>query len=183
AGLPDVMKAIPDVEDEEEVAVAIEQALREALVRHGEMREIEGMKLAEDLNMRGELIRTHLRSIEGRAPEVGKAYANKLKDRINELVGGTIEVPEERILLEAAIFADKASITEEIVRLDSHIEQLHRILGEGKSDGKKLDFLVQEMNREANTIGSKANDLEITGIMLEIKAEVEKIREQVQNIE
>ena len=94
-----------------------------------------------------------------------------------------VEVPDERILLEAAVFADKTNITEELVRLDSHISQLHQILGAAKSNGKKLDFLVQEMNREANTIGSKANDNDITGAVIEIKSEVEKIREQVQNIE
>jgi len=92
--------------------------------------------------------------------------------------------PEDRILLEAAIFADKCSITEELVRLDSHIIQLNSIITKSNQpDGKKLDFLVQEMNREANTIGSKANDIEITSKVLDIKSEIEKIREQVQNIE
>ena len=94
-----------------------------------------------------------------------------------------MEVPEDRIMLEAAIFADKANITEELVRLDSHMLQLKNIINGQKSEGKKLDFLVQEMNRETNTIGAKANDLKITQTMLEIKSEIEKIREQVQNIE
>ena len=105
-------------------------------------------------------------------------------DRISELLDGAAEIPEDRILTEAAIFADKANITEELVRLDSHMKQLKEILtGADGPVGKKLDFLVQEMNREANTIGSKANDLEITSWMLEAKSEIEKIREQVQNIE
>jgi len=107
-----------------------------------------------------------------------------MKDRIAELIGKDIAVPEERILLEAAIFADKSNITEELVRLDSHMVQLENIIHRSdKADGKKLDFLVQEMNREANTIGSKSNDMQITGVMLEIKSEIEKIREQIQNIE
>jgi uncharacterized protein (TIGR00255 family) len=147
------------------------------------MRVIEGQKLAEDLTMRGELIRKYVSEIEERAPEIVKEYKQKLHDRISELVEGMAEVPDERILLEAAVFADKTNITEELVRLDSHISQLHQILGAAKSNGKKLDFLVQEMNREANTIGSKANDNGITGAVIEIKSEVEKIREQVQNIE
>ena len=114
---------------------------------------------------------------------MGREYAVKLKARIEELLGGSIEVPEDRIMLEAAMFADKANITEELVRLGSHISQLRDFMNtDGEAVGKKIDFLVQEMNREANTIGSKANDTEITSIMLDIKAEIEKIREQVQNI-
>ena len=134
--------------------------------------------------MRGETIRMLAKKIEQRSPLVTKAYEEKLRERITELVGKNVAVPEDRILLEAAIFADKSSITEELVRLDSHTMQLKNILSNSNQpDGKKLDFLVQEMNREANTIGSKANDIEITNLMLEMKAEIEKIREQVQNIE
>lgn len=183
SGMPDVLKSIPDVENEEEVSDAIIEAVKTALDNHDKMRIVEGEKLKKDLEMRGDLIRDHVKEIEKKAPEVGKNYAAKLNDRIKELVGNSIEVPEDRVLLEAAIFADKANITEELVRLDSHIQQLHDILNADSSNGKKLDFLVQEMNREANTIGSKANDMDITNIMLEIKSEVEKIREQVQNIE
>ena len=104
---------------------------------------------------------------------------------MEELLDGVYEVPEERIALEAAIFADKANITEELVRLDSHVSQLREFLrtGGNVSIGKKIDFLIQEMNREANTIGSKSNDKDITSMMLDLKAEIEKIREQVQNIE
>lgn len=183
ANMPDVMKNAPDVEDEEEVTASIEEALRTAVHNLDQMRMTEGQKLAEDLTMRGELVRKYVRQIEERAPMVVKEYTQKLYDRINELVDGMVDIPDDRILLEAAVFADKTNITEELVRLDSHITQLHQILGAGKSSGKKLDFLVQEMNREANTIGSKANDGDITKVVLEVKSEVEKIREQVQNIE
>ena len=106
--------------------------------------------------MRGDIIRKILKEIEERAPFVSKEYTRKIKERIKELLEGNVTIPEDRILLEAAIFADKSNVTEEIVRLDSHIDQLKKIITESvQPDGKKLDFLVQEMNREANTIGSK----------------------------
>lgn len=184
AGLPDVMKAVPDVEDEEEITKCLETAVQSAAKHLDEMRIAEGEKLAEDLLARGKHIRELVDRIEERAPRVVEVYTEKLKARIKELIGSSATVPEDRILLEAAIFADKSNITEELVRLDSHILQLHSIISNSSQpDGKKLDFLVQEMNREANTIGSKANDMEITNVMLEIKSEIEKIREQVQNIE
>ena len=185
SSMPDVLKAIPDVEDEEEVTAVICESVKAAVSRLDEMRTTEGAKLAEDLLMRGELIREIVKKIEKRAPLVAEEYREKLEARIRELVEDKVDIPEDRILVEAAVFADKANITEELVRLDSHMIQLKAFLtesGEG-TVGKKLDFLVQEMNREANTIGSKANDLEITSLMLETKSEVEKIREQVQNIE
>ncbi len=182
--LPDVMKAVPDVENEEAIYKSLEIPVLEAAKKLDEMRTLEGAKLAEDIIKRGDFIRNYVKEIEERSPEVTKAYAEKLKDRIKELVGNNVTIPEDRILLEAAIFADKCSITEELVRLDSHIIQLNNIISKSNQpDGKKLDFLVQEMNREANTIGSKANDIEITNKVLEIKSEIEKIREQVQNIE
>jgi len=182
--LPDVMKAVPDVEDEEEIYKSLEIPVLEAAKKLDEMRTLEGAKLAEDIIKRGDYIRSRVKEIETRSPEVTRAYSEKLRDRIRELVGANVTVPEDRILVEAAIFADKCSITEELVRLDSHIIQLDRIItNSNQPDGKKLDFLVQEMNREANTIGSKANDIEITNKVLEIKSEIEKIREQVQNIE
>ena len=184
AGLPDVMKAVPDVEDEEEITRCLEASVQGAAKHLDEMRIAEGDKLAEDLLARGKHIRELVDQIEERAPRVVEVYTDKLKARIKELIGSSATVPEDRILLEAAIFADKSNITEELVRLDSHIQQLHSIISNSSQpDGKKLDFLVQEMNREANTIGSKANDMEITNVMLEIKSEIEKIREQVQNIE
>lgn len=184
ATLPDVMKAVPDVEDEEEICKAIQIPLEEAVKNLDNMRKVEGQKLSEDLLMRGGLIREFVKQIEERSPQVTEAYTEKLRERIKELIGNNVSIPEDRIMLEAAIFADKCSITEELVRLDSHMIQLGDIIGKSNQPtGKKLDFLVQEMNREANTIGSKANDIEITNLMLEIKSEIEKIREQVQNIE
>lgn len=184
SSLPDVMKAIPDVEDEEEIFKSLEVPVLEAAKKLDGMRTLEGAKLAEDIIKRGDYIRARVKDIEVRSPEVTKSYAEKLRDRIKELVGSNVVIPEDRILVEAAIFADKCSITEELVRLDSHIIQLNSIISKSNQpDGKKLDFLVQEMNREANTIGSKANDIEITNKVLEIKSEIEKIREQVQNIE
>jgi uncharacterized protein (TIGR00255 family) len=184
ATLPDVLKAVADVEDEEELFKALEIPVAFAANQLNEMRIIEGNKLSEDIISRGEMIRGFVDQITKRSPLVTAAYTEKLRDRIKDIIGNNIEIPEDRILVEAAIFADKCSITEELVRLDSHILQLESIISKSNQpDGKKLDFLVQEMNREANTIGSKANDIEITNIVIEIKSEIEKIREQVQNIE
>ena len=184
ASLPDVMKAIPDVEDEEEITKAILEAVSEAAVNLEKMRVVEGEKLAEDLVAKGAHVKEILDQIAERAPQVVVDYTAKLKERIQDLVGSSVQVPEDRILVEAAVFADKCAIDEEITRLNSHLDQLKSIIEKSSQpDGKKLDFLVQEMNREANTIGSKANDITITNYMLEIKSEIEKIREQVQNIE
>lgn len=184
AGLPEVFKQIPDVEDEEEMKISILTPVRQAVENLDNMRRLEGEKLAEDLLSRGKYILDLVNKIETKAEDVPNEYADKLKVRISELLDGNVEIPEDRIMLEAAIFADKCNITEELTRLKSHVHQLDAIINTGKGpDGKKLDFLVQEMNREANTIGSKANNIDITGIMLQVKAEIEKIREQVQNIE
>ena len=184
AGFPEVLKQIPDVEDEEEVTRCILTPVEGAVKALEEMRAVEGAKLAEDLLMRADLIKDLVSQIEEKAEDVPREYAQKLRARIQELLEGSVEVPEERIVTEAAIFADKCNITEELTRLRSHMDQMKKIISESTgADGKKLDFLVQEMNREANTIGSKANNIEITNLMLQIKAEVEKIREQAQNIE
>ena len=184
ATLPDVLKTVPAVEDEEEITRTILAAVRAAVARLDEMRILEGEKLEDDLLSRGRTIKALVAEIETLAEDVPKTYAEKLRNRIRELIGDAAEIPEDRIMLEAAVFADKCNITEELTRLKSHMDQMKKIICESKgADGKKLDFLVQEMNREANTIGSKANSLEITSLMLQIKAEVEKIREQVQNIE
>lgn len=184
AGMPDVLKAVPDVDDEEELTKAILIPVSEASINLESMRAIEGARLAEDLLNKGDNIKSILDKIEERAPLVVRDYTDKLRERIAVLLDGAVEVPEDRILVEAAIFADKCAIDEEITRLNSHLAQLKTILtGTESAVGKKLDFLVQEMNREANTIGSKANDITITNHMLNIKAEIEKIREQVQNIE
>ena len=184
AGMPDVLKAVPDVDDEEELTKAILVPVKEASSNLEKMRAVEGARLADDLIKKGETIKVILDQIEERSPLVVKDYMEKLRARITELLDGAAEIPEDRILTEAAVFADKCAIDEEITRLNSHLLQLKSILtGTESTVGKKLDFLVQEMNREANTIGSKANDITITNHMLNIKSEIEKIREQVQNIE
>ena len=183
SSMPEVLKVLPQAEDEEEICSALLAALDEALVKYNNMRQVEGEKLAEDIKARGKFIEETVSEVETRAPQIQKEYANKLRERIKELLDGAAEVPEDRITLEAAVFADKANITEEIVRLKSHCSQLESILKTGGQVGKKLDFLVQEMNRESNTIGSKANDITITDKVLILKAEIEKIREQIQNLE
>ena len=183
--MPDVIRTTAAEEDEETVTARLLAATEKALDDFCSMRETEGRKLADDLLTRADTVADIRSRIEERAPEIGKEYAEKFRARVSEILDGVYEVPEERIALEAAIFADKANITEELVRLDSHVSQLRDFLKpEGdEAVGKKIDFLIQEMNREANTIGSKSNDREITSMMLDLKAEIEKIREQVQNIE
>ena len=185
AKMPDVIVTTPAAEDEEAMVRRLLGATSKALDDFCSMREAEGEKLAADLSARADTIQEIRDRIDKRAPEIEKEYAAKFKARVEEILGGVYEVPEERIALEAAIFADKANITEELVRLGSHSSQLRKFLqSDGKEAiGKKTDFLIQEMNREANTIGSKSNDREITSSMLELKAEIEKVREQVQNIE
>ena len=183
--MPDVIVTTPAAEDEEAMIKRLLGATSKALDDFCSMREAEGEKLAADLSARADTIQEIRDRIDKRAPEIEKEYAVKFKARVEEILGGVYEVPEERIALEAAIFADKANITEELVRLGSHISQLRKFLQSDGKDavGKKIDFLIQEMNREANTIGSKSNDREITSNMLDLKAEIEKVREQVQNIE
>ena len=185
ARMPDVIRTAPAEEDEEEMLRCLLEATRRAVADICTMRETEGERLAADISARADIIADIRSRIETRAPEIEKEYAAKFKARVEELLDGVYQVPEERIALEAAIFADKANITEELVRLDSHIHQLRAFLESDGSEsiGKKIDFLIQEMNREANTIGSKSNDKEITSMMLDLKAEIEKVREQVQNIE
>lgn len=184
ASIPDVIKAVPDVENEEEAIKAICNAVELASKNLDSMRCIEGEKLAEDMLKRAAIIDRLATEIEERSPSVVKENTERLRKRITELIGDSVGNIEERILLEAAVFADKINVTEETVRLHSHIAQFTSIVEKGSdSEGKKLDFIVQEMNREANTIGSKANDLEITDKVLVMKSEIEKIREQVQNIE
>nr|WP_298573332.1 YicC/YloC family endoribonuclease [uncultured Mogibacterium sp.] len=184
AGMNDVLTTVPATEDEEEFIKELMSALKGALEGISEMRATEGEKLAFDILKRADIIENIKNLITERAPKIEKEYKERLQARIAELLDGSVEIPEERLALEAAIFADKANITEEIVRLGSHIDQLRTFINSDEETvGKKIDFLVQEMNREANTIGSKSNDMDITSWMLELKAEIEKIREQVQNIE
>jgi len=184
ASLPDVIKSEAAVDDEEQFLNAVTAATSEAGKTFTRMREVEGAKLIEDILMRGNLIEQTVLEVEKYAPQVAENYTVKMKERITELLGNSATIPEDRIMLEAAVFADKSNITEELVRLKSHVSQLRKLTDNpGQPVGKQLDFLVQEMNREANTIGSKANDINITNNVLVLKAEIEKIREQIQNIE
>ncbi len=138
--------------------------------------------MKEDICSRGQFILDCVSFIEERSPETVKEYNDKLVARVHELLGD-VSLDENRILQEVAVYADKVAVAEETVRLRSHIEQLNNFLESREAVGRKMDFLVQEINREANTIGSKANDVEIARKVVDIKAEIEKIREQIQNIE
>ena len=170
--------------DVETVWPKVEQAVKEALQNLVAMRETEGGNIYGDFIYRADLIVEKLTQIEARSPKVVDEYQAKLTDRLNNLLAEhNITVEPERLLQEVAIFADRASITEEIVRLKSHIKQFKIIIDSDQPVGRKLDFLIQEFNREANTIASKANDYTLAQIVVEIKAEIEKIREQIQNIE
>lgn len=170
--------------DVETVWPKVEQAVKEALANLVTMRETEGGNIYGDFIYRADLIAEKLTQIEARSPMVVEEYQAKLTDRLNNLLADhNITVEPERLLQEVAIFADRASITEEIVRLKSHIKQFKNIINSDQPVGRKLDFLIQEFNREANTIASKANDYTLAQIVVEIKAEIEKIREQIQNIE
>ena len=170
--------------DVETVWPKVEQAVAEALKNLVAMRETEGGNIYGDFIYRADLIAEKLTQIEARSPMVVEEYQAKLTDRLNTLLADhNITVEPERLLQEVAIFADRASITEEIVRLKSHIKQFKNIINSDQPVGRKLDFLIQEFNREANTIASKANDYTLAQIVVEIKAEIEKIREQIQNIE
>ena len=185
ASMPDVFTIVPAEDDEEEVKARLLGALDAAIDSFEEMRAAEGGRLLEDILLRAGIIEDTVSAIEEYAPKVEKLYFERLSARIAELTEGVdLGAAQERIITEAAVFADKANITEEIVRLKSHVRQLRAMTADPSEPvGKKLDFLVQEMNREANTIGSKANDISITEKVLILKAEIEKIREQVQNIE
>lgn len=158
------------------------EALRIASDSFGQMRRIEGEKLTSDLLQRLDLITGALQLIAGRSPYVVADYQERLKERIQTLLG-EVELDETRLANEVVYFADRASITEELVRFDSHLAQGRDALKSADSVGRRLDFLVQEMNREINTIGSKANDLSIGQLVVSVKSELEKVREQIQNLE
>ncbi|MBE6915443.1 MAG: YicC family protein [Ruminococcaceae bacterium] len=175
----DVQKA---EEDEEELKKDILEVLDLALDEYMAMCQREGKRLVDDITYRIDLIRSLVDKIEERSPKCVEEYRAKLEVRMQEVLANTMIDPQ-RILTEAAIFADKTAVTEEIVRLRSHLNQLSTMLSGGGAIGRKVDFLVQEFNREANTIGSKGNDLEIAQLVVDLKAEIEKIREQIQNIE
>lgn len=168
--------------DEEKIWEAVKTVATEAVAKFIAMRETEGEKLKKDVLSRAEFILNKVSVIEERSPETVKEYNDKLLSRINEFLSD-VQVDEQRLLTECAIFADKVAVAEETVRLRSHIDQLGQFLNSTEAVGRKIDFLVQEMNREANTIGSKAQDVTIARCVIDIKAEIEKIREQIQNIE
>lgn len=179
---PDVITLHKASEDEERIWNAVKTVAETAVSKFIKMRETEGSKLRGDILSRADYIIECVEFIEGRSPETVREYNEKLKQRMKELLGDAA-VDEQRLLNEAAIYADKIAVDEETVRLRSHISQLREFMNSSEAIGRKLDFLVQEINREANTIGSKAQDVDIAKKVIAIKAEVEKIREQVQNIE
>ena len=180
--LPEVFDLENAEDDLEEVWQVLSKSLRGAILSMMEMKSREGMNLANDISRRNAYILSLTEKLEQRAPVVSREYRDKLRSRIKDLISAEA-VDESRILQEAAIFADKASIAEEIVRLKSHIQQLNEFIKEADAVGRKCDFLVQEMFREINTVASKANDIEMSKIVVEAKAELEKIREQLQNVE
>lgn len=183
AKFADVIKSEEKEEDEELLLSMFKKALEEALEKLKEMRNEEGKKLAEDVIMRCNLLKNYIDEIEKYSYNVVIDYKEKLNNRISEILENPSLIDENRLAQEVAIYADKSSITEEIVRFNSHIEQLKNTVIKNESIGRKIDFLIQEMNRETNTIGSKSSDLTITNLVVEIKSELEKIREQIQNIE
>lgn len=182
AQFPDVLILREPEEDEELIWEDLQPALQEALDALLSMREKEGQRLKEDLLERLQILQQIHGEILERSPQVVKIYQEKLTVRLQELLAEG-QINEDRLALEVALFADKCNLDEELVRLNSHFLQLAQNLEEDTAVGRKLDFLLQEINREVNTIGSKANDLEITQEVVALKSEIEKVREQVQNIE
>jgi uncharacterized protein (TIGR00255 family) len=178
----DVIVVNKKEDDIESIWNTLIRALDEAVNMLIDMRIKEGLKLSEDILNRCDIIRDMVSKIEARSPEMVKEFREKISSRIQEYLKD-VEIDQGRLLNEVAFFADKCNLTEEIVRLYSHIDQLKNALQSSEPVGRKLDFLIQEMNRETNTIGSKSNDLYITNLVVDIKSEIEKIREQIQNIE
>ena len=183
AKFPDVIKTEEKEDDEDKLWSMLKVALENALLKLKEMRSEEGKKLAEDIQNRCDLLKNYIEDIEKYSYNVVIDYKEKLKNRISDMLEDPSIIDESRLAQEVAIYADKSSITEEIVRFKSHIEQLKNTVVKNESIGRKIDFLIQEMNRETNTIGSKSSDLNITNLVVEVKSELEKIREQIQNIE
>ena len=178
--LPDVVRFEEEEGEDKVLLPALLDAAGKAADALERMRLAEGERLKEDVLQRGREIAALRDAIEERAPRVAEEYRRKLTDRMNDYLSGKVD--ETRILTEAAVFADKCSIDEELTSLKSHIAELFRIAGE-RTVGRKLDFLIQEFNRECNTICSKSNDAEITALALKMKNEIEKVREQIQNLE
>ena len=182
AKFPDVLTVTKAEEDLESVAGDICAVLDEALEAYNAMRAVEGAKLAEDIGNRLTNIENYTSQVEERSPQTVAEYRAKLTARMQEVLQSTT-IDEQRILTEAAIYADKVAVDEETVRLRSHVAQLRTMIASDEPMGRKMDFLIQEVNRESNTIGSKCNDVAIAQVVVGLKAEVEKMREQVQNVE
>ena len=182
ARFPDVLTVEKQEEDQDTLKEQLLAALDLALADFAAMRAKEGERLAEDILSRAAAIETLVGRVEERSPQTVSEYRARLEAKMTEVLQNT-QIDESRLLTEAAIFADKIAVDEETVRLRSHISQLRELLAKGGAVGLKLDFLIQEFNREANTIGSKCSDIEIARYVVDIKAEIEKIREQVQNLE
>lgn len=182
AKFPDVLTVTKADEDLETVSEDLCAVLDQALAAYNAMRAVEGSKLAEDISGRLTNIENYTTQVEARSPETVAEYRAKLTARMQEVLQSTTIDPQ-RILTEAAIYADKVAVDEETVRLRSHVAQLRTMLESDEPMGRKMDFLIQEVNRESNTIGSKCNDVSIAQVVIGLKAEVEKMREQVQNVE
>lgn len=180
--LPDIFNVVKTTEDEEIIWNLAKSVAEEALNNFVSMRETEGQKMKDDIKSRLGYISELVSKVEERSPMVTEAYRERLYNKISEILNDK-KIDEQRILTEAAIFSEKTAVDEETVRLKSHIQQFTSLLDSSEAVGRKLDFLIQEFNRESNTIGSKAQDVEITRIVVELKSEIEKIREQIQNIE
>lgn len=180
--LPDLFDVSEPETNWDELESTVDATIDRVLEQIQDMRAREGQQLAHDLLEKTRLIAGLVDAMESRAPQVVNHYHKRLQERVADLCNG-IEIPEERLAAEVALFADRCSIDEELVRLRSHIQQLHHSLELDDVIGRKLDFLIQEMNREANTIGSKANDSELGRMVVDLKSHLEKMREQIQNIE
>lgn len=180
--LPDALSADREEADADALTQEVMAVFEEALADYNAMRSAEGQKLCEDILLRAGLIEELALAVEARSPDSVQEYRERIQARMSELLDFT-ELTQQRIMAEAAVFADKVAVTEEIVRLKSHLAQLQNMLKSKTAVGRKLDFLIQELNRETNTIGSKGNDIEIARMVVDMKAEIEKIREQVQNLE
>ena len=179
----DVMRIEHAEQDDEELWQEILPVLQQAFENYNVMREQEGERLKKDILLKTDEILGYVAKIEVISPETVKEYREKLFNRVKEAVDSMVEIDETRILTEVAIYTDKTCVDEEIVRLKSHVEAVRKMLSDGGPVGKKLDFVIQEMNREINTIGSKGNELKIAEIVIEVKTIIEKIREQIQNME
>ncbi len=181
ARMPDVLTVTEAEEDQDAVAALMEAALNEALDGLIAMRRREGEAMKADLSGRVDAIKRMTDAVEARYPQTVEEYTQRLKAAVQELVGS--EVDETRLMMEVAIMADRSAIAEETVRLNSHVQQLRELFESDQPIGRRIDFIVQELNREVNTISSKSQDIPITQLTVDLKAEIEKLREQLQNVE